>query len=53
MYLKKSSDLDSKKKKILEKDLIRRKLLLPSIDEISDARAFELGSKVKGIIHGA
>jgi hypothetical protein len=53
MYLKKSSGLDSKKKKILERDLIRRRLLLPSIEEISDAKAFELGSKVKGIIHGA
>ena len=50
MYLKKSSGLDSKKRKILENDLIRRKLLLPSIEEISDAKAFELGSKVKGII---
>jgi len=52
LYLRKASQLDLQKRQLLEKDLIKRKLLLPrmEVSQKSDSSAFELGSKIRGKI---
>ena len=53
LYLKSRSALSPQKRDELEQDLIKRRLLLPKIDVAaqSEANAFQLGSKIKGIVH--
>jgi len=49
IYLRQAAKLSTNKKCDLEKDLVRRHLLLPE-NKQTEASAFELGSKIKGII---
>lgn len=48
VYLRKSYKLNPQKRKLLERDLIRRRLLKPRVKDKKDSSAFELGSKIKG-----